>query len=88
MRAHGLAARDKLEGFTEFLRGAVVGAWIVRTFTTGACVLNRATDVHQANEGKCVGYTYYTCPKEGACGLGKSIDCLDRNGKFLSRRNL
>lgn len=77
---------DRIEDFTAILRAAVVGSWNVSTFSNGACVLNRVTDVHQENGGKCVGYTFYTCPKSGACGLGKSIDCLDGNGNFLSRR--
>jgi hypothetical protein len=78
---------DSIEDFTTVLRGAVVGSWNVRTFSNGSCVLNRVTKVHQENGGKCVGYTFYTCPRSGACRLGKSIDCLDRNGKLLSRRN-
>jgi hypothetical protein len=91
--ANGFCARtswppgDSHEDFTAFLRGAKVGSWIVRTHSKGDCVFNRVTDVHQENGGKCVGYTFYVCPKSGACGLGKSIDCLDQNGTFVSRRN-
>lgn len=75
-----------MEGFTAFLRGAATGSWIARTFVNGGCVVNRVTEVHQENGGRCVGYTFYICPKDGQRGLGSSIDCLDPNGKFLSRR--
>jgi hypothetical protein len=90
--ADGFCARtgwppgDSVADFTVFLRAAVAGGSSHRTFSNGSCVVNRVTEVHQENGGKCVGYTYYTCPNSGACGLGKSIDCLDRNGTFVSRR--
>jgi hypothetical protein len=90
--ADGFCARtswplgDRPEEFVGFLRVAVIGkSFPPRTFSNGSCVLNRVTDVHQENGAKCVGYTFYTCPKSGACGLGKSIDCLDQNGKFSRR---
>jgi hypothetical protein len=83
----GWPAGDSVADFTRLLRAAVVGASLPpRTFSNGGCVVNRVTEVHQENGGKCIGYTYYTCPKSGTCGLGKSIDCLDRNGTFVSRR--
>jgi hypothetical protein len=82
----GWPSGDSIEDFAAFLRKAVVGSWIVRTHSNGDCVFNRATEVHRENGGKCVGYTFYVCPKSGSCGLGKSIDCLDQNGKFASRR--
>jgi hypothetical protein len=91
--ADGFCARtgwppgDSVADMTVFLGAAVVGGPShVRTFSTGACVFNRVTDVHQENGGKCIGYTFYTCPKSGVCGFGKSIDCLDGNGTFVSRR--
>jgi hypothetical protein len=90
--ADGFCARtnwppgDSQEGFAKFLRGAVVGTSIVRTFVSGSCVLNRTTEVHKEKGGKCVGYTFYVCPKDGNCGVGQSIDCLDRNGRYVSRR--
>jgi len=78
---------DSAANFNAFLAAAVVGSWNVRTFSTGACVFNRVTDVHGSeNGGKCIGYTFHTCPKSGACGFGKSIACLDQNGRYISRQ--
>jgi hypothetical protein len=83
----GWPAGDSVEDFTTFLLRAVAGTKSVRTFKNGSCVLNLATEVHQEKGGKCVKYTFYTCPKDGDCGVGKSIDCLDRKGTFVKRRD-
>lgn len=77
---------DSLEGFTAFLNAAKAGSWKVNTFANGNCELNRVTRVHVENGGKCVTYKLWACTKGGNCGTGANMDCLDRNGKFVSRK--
>ena len=82
----GWPAGDDVAKFTVLLHYAVPKFWNVSTFSNGSCVLNRVDEVLKQDGGKCVRYTFYVCVKGGKCGVGKSLDCLDSSGKFVSRR--
>jgi hypothetical protein len=76
-----------LEAYTAYLRAAAVGSWKVNTYDSGNCSYDRVTGVHWENGGKCVTYTYWTCTKGTTCGVGSSVNCLDKNGVFIQRRS-
>jgi hypothetical protein len=84
----GWPSGESRDGFTEFLRGAALNSWKVNTFRNKTvCNLDRVTKVHQENGGKCVTYDGWVCDKDKGCSVYKTVDCLDRNGKFVTRRN-
>ena len=76
---------DSSADFAAFLRKAATESQRATTFSNGACVFNLVTRVHMENGNKCVSYTYYTCSRGAACGLGKSVDCLRPDGTYSRR---
>jgi tetratricopeptide (TPR) repeat protein len=76
---------NSTERFRELLRSAVEGMEIVRRYGNDACRLFRVTEVHQENGSKCVGYDAYGCEEAGGCSAGKSLVCLDKDGKYHIR---
>ncbi|MBL8674276.1 MAG: hypothetical protein JNL07_05255 [Rhodospirillales bacterium] len=77
---------DSLEAFTAYLNAASVGSWKINNFANGNCAYDRVTAIHQEDGGKCVSYTYWSCTRDGSCGVGRSVDCLDSAGVFVRRR--
>jgi len=75
------------EEFTAFLKSASVGTSKVNLFADGKCELNRVTRTHMENGGKCVTYDFWTCEKGRYCGKGTLVDCLNKAGVFVTRRN-
>jgi hypothetical protein len=77
---------DSWDGFTAHLKAARVGTWKVNTFKNGSCQYDRVTEVHQEGDAKCVSYTFWSCSKErNSCAVGKSTDCLGKDGKLKRR---
>jgi hypothetical protein len=83
----GWPSGDDLARFTAHLNAAVVGSSKLSTFATGACSFDSVTAIHWENGGKCVTYTTWTCSRDSTCGKVRTIDCLDRNGVFVERKN-
>ncbi len=78
---------DSRDGFTAFLKSAAVKSWKINSFKNGSCTLDRVTRVHQENGGKCVTYSGWTCAPGKTCGTYKTVDCLNRQGVFVTRRD-
>jgi hypothetical protein len=77
---------DSWDGFSAHLKAAKVGTWKVNTFKNGSCQYDRVTEVHQEGSAKCVTYEFWTCSKEkNSCGVGRSTDCLGKDGKLKRR---